>query len=159
MARHREVASSPARAMAETWGAIANLVAVTLGRSASIHEADVRRAFDLALAAGNALVAGGHLARAPVTVIAAPLYLTISTVSGEKAFKTLEDENNSAAPGASTAETWMVYLPKPAGLASLIDEVVSESEHLSSATPPAETQAASTIPAMDLRRLDPARRS
>lgn len=162
MARHRDIAASPVRTAAETWGIICELVAVTLDRSDGIDGDDVRRALDGAAPAGTALIAAGYTGTADVTVVAAPLHLTIRTVAGTDAFKAEADENLNPVPGGATAQDWMIYLPNPAGLASLIGDVVATSDHLSVGPPPppdaadVESASATTI---DLRRLDPSRRT
>lgn len=161
MARHRDIAASPVRTAADTWAVISELIAVTLDRSDDIDGDDVRRALDAATPAGTALVAAGYTGSADITVVAGPLHLTIRTVAGADAFKTEADENHNPVPGAATAKDWTVYLPNPAGLASLVEDVAAGSEHLSTDSPPAEPSNASnsTSATIDLRRLDPSRRA
>jgi hypothetical protein len=111
--------------------------------------------------AGLALVASGHLQKHPLTVVAEPLNLTITTVEGEEAFSAMDEENLSPVPGAATATTWKVYLPSPVGLSDLVAEVVAGSEHASAASPPSESvtkEASASNGAFDLRRLDPKNR-
>lgn len=161
MARHRDVAASPVRTAADTWVVITELVAVTLDRSEDIDGDDVRRALAAAAPAGTALVAAGYTGSADITVVAGPLHLTIRTVTGADAFKAEAEENHNSVPGAATAKDWTVYLPSPAGLASLIEDVAAGSAHLSTDSPPAEASTAnkSTTATIDLRRLDPSRRA
>ncbi len=161
MSRHRDLAASPVRTAAETWEAIAELVAVTLDPSTTMDVEDVRRTFDAVAPAGLALVAAGHLDRMPLTVIAPPLHLTIGTVTGEAAFRALEDENLNPVPGAATADSWMLYLPRPAGLAGLVDEVAKGVSGVSTAEPPAASAigAPRSATTVELRRLDPEQRS
>lgn len=161
MARHRDIASSPVRTAAETWTIISELITVTLDRSSAIDGNDVRRALDSAGPAGTALVAAGYTNSDDVTVVADPLRLTIRTVSGAEAFKAEIEENLNPVPGAATAVDWMVYLPKTDGLAPLIEDVVTASDHLSAGAPPAESKKATDVATstIDLRRLDPSRRS
>ncbi len=162
MARHRDIASSPVRTAADTWGVICELIAVTLDRADGIDGNDVRRVLDGAAPAGTALIAAGYTDTADVTVVAAPLHLTIRTVSGTDAFKAEADENLNPVPGAATAQAWMVYLPKPAGLASLIEDGVAMSGQLSAEAPPSPAAAdakTASATAIDLRRLDPSRRT
>jgi len=162
VARHRDIAASPVRTAAETWTVIRELIAVTLNRSDEIDGDDVRQALDSAAPAGTALVAAGFTNTADVTVVAAPLHLTIRTIAGPDAFKAEADENLSPVPGAAAAQGWKVYLPNPAGLASLIEDVVASSEHLSAARPPspdASNAKRATSTTIDLRRLDPSRRT
>lgn len=161
MARHRDIAASPVRTVAEAWAKIRELIAVTLDRSDDIDGDDVRRALDGAAPAGTALIAAGYTSTADITVVAAPLHLTIRTAGGTDAFKAEADENLNPVPGAATAQDWMVYLPNPAGLASLIEDVVATSAHLSAEPPPPEASDAksSSATTIDLRRLDPSRRT
>lgn len=161
MARHRDIAASPVRTAAEAWAIIRELIAITLDRSDEIDGDDVRRALDGAAPAGTALVAAGYTGTADITVVAAPLHLTIRTVSGTDAFKAEEDENLNAVPGAATAQDWMVYLPSPAGLAALVEDVAAGSAHLSADPPPSDASDAksSATTTVDLRRLDPSRRT
>jgi hypothetical protein len=161
MARHRAIAGSPARTAGETWATISTLVADTLGKSSSITESAVTTVMNDLSPAGLALVASGHLQKHPLTVVAEPLYLTITTVEGEEAFSAMDEENLSPVPGAATATTWKVYLPSPVGLSDLVAEVVAGSEHASAASPPSESvtkEASASNGAFDLRRLDPKNR-
>ena len=173
MDRHREIAASPVRTVGAAWTAITDLAVSTLDQSPNIDGGDVRRTFDAVAAAGHALVAGGQLNDQPLILAAAPLQLAFRTVSGEGAFRTLEDENLNPVPGAATASDWMLYLPRPAGLAALVDEVAAGVAHVSttelhekgadgvvgaSTTEPREKAAPdgfSAPPTIDLRRLDP----
>lgn len=161
MERHRDIAASPARTVGATWDAITDLVVETLGRSPTIDGLVVREAFGSIAPGGQALVAAGHLDKLRITVVADPLRLTIGTVSGAAAFRALEDETVGPVPGAATAEAWTAYLPRPSGLARLLDEVVEGIDHVSTAAPPAEAAEARTSSALslDLRRLDPINRS
>ena len=156
MPRHRALAASPARTASGCWNAVADLIAATLGRSSIIDQADVAATLTAITPAGRALIAGGHLDRDPITVVAEPLRLTIGTISGESSLAAIGDENLNPAPGAATASEWIVYLPIPAGVASLVEEVASGVPHVATGAPPAEngdaTKAAMTI---DLNRLDP----
>jgi hypothetical protein len=161
MLRRRHIAASPVRKAAATWTAITDLAAVTFERSDAIHEADVRELFEAIAPAGCALVAGGHLDRCPLTLVAPPLHLEIGTVSGEQAFRTLDAENVNPVPGAATSVAWMLYVPCPDGLAALIDQVILGHVHVSTddPPPPERTNSAATSAEIDLSRLDPAHRN
>lgn len=162
MARHRNIAGGPARTAGETWETISTLVSTTLGKSSSISESAVTTVMNNLSPAGVALVASGHLQKAPLTVVADPLYLTITTVEGEEAFSAMDEENLNPVPGAATATTWQVYLSSPIGLSDLVAEVVADSEHASAGSPPSESvtkEASTSNCAFDLRRLDPKRLS
>ena len=135
MDRHRKIAGSPVRTANEVWTVITNLVVVTLDRSPDIDGRDVRRTLDAFGAAGRALIAAGKLNTASITLVAVPLRLAIHTVSGEDAFRALEDENLNPVPGASTAADWILHVPRPDGLAALVDEVVQGITHVSTDRP------------------------
>jgi len=88
----------------------------------------------VAAPAGRMLVAGGHLDRLPAVLVAGAVHCEITTVSGTPALRT--EENLKAIPGAATATTFTVYLPKPDALAAVVDDAAAEHARLSSAVPP-----------------------
>lgn len=156
MTRHRDIAASPVRTAFETWETIANLIVSTLERSPDLDGADIRHTLDSLTPVGLALVAPGHLDRQPLTLTAAPLHLTINTRSGEEALRALEEENLNPVPGAATASNWMLYIPRPDGIAALIDEITSDLTRVSTDPAPASStieSAASTGVDIDLGRL------
>jgi hypothetical protein len=132
--RHRDIAAAPQRGAATTWEAITCLIADTLDRSASIDRAEVETAMRAAAPVGRHLVAGGHLDRQPLTLIAEPVYCTISTVSGTAALSL--EENLNPIPGGGSAETFMIYLPAPAVMAQAVKDAAKTSPHLSADVPP-----------------------
>lgn len=134
MKRHRDIAAAPQRSAAVTWQVIICLVADTLERSPRIDRAEVEAVMRAAAPVGRHLVAGGHLDRQPLTLVAEPVYCTITTVSGT-AVLSLE-ENLNPIPGGASAETFMVYLPAPAVMAQAVKEIAKTSPHLSADTPP-----------------------
>jgi len=161
MARHRSIAASPVRTAAETWDVISTLVVDTLDKSPVLAGTVAGVMRDLT-PAGLALVASGYLGSNPLTLVAEPLYLTITTTEGAAAISGVEEENLNPVPGGTTATDWMIYLPTPAGLAGLVQDVVSVSVHASAAAPPAEPdtkEATSSGVGFDLRRLDPRNRN
>lgn len=162
MQRRRDIAASPVRTAAETWTTIRDLVADTVGRSETIDRESVVAEVDSATPAAIALVAGGHTDRLDITLVAAELQLAVRTVSGTDAFRALGDENLNAVPGAATAETWMLHLPRPEGLAELIDDVIAENSHLSTDQPSTSRDSdnhATAAAHIDLTRLDQTRRT
>ena len=66
--------------------------------------------------AGRMLIAGGHLDRHPLTLIAGLVHCEITTVSGTAALTA--EENLNPVPGAAAAATFTIYLPSPEPLAS-----------------------------------------
>ncbi len=134
MLRRRDIAASPVRHADEAWGVIVELIADTLDRSNVIKRADVLDACTVAETVGPRLVAGRHLERTPVVLVADPVHLSIYTVSGAEAFAI--EENLTPVPGGSTASTWTVYLPDPETLTADITAAVAGSKHLTSVAPP-----------------------
>jgi hypothetical protein len=156
MTRHRDIAASPVRTAFQTWETIANLIVSTLERSPDLDTADIRHTLNLLAPVGLALVAAGHLDRQPLTLTAAPLHLTINTRSGEEALRALEEENLNPVPGAATATSWMLYLPRPDGITALIDDITSDLTNVSTDPAPVSSEPeskASTAVDIDLGRL------
>ena len=129
MQRHRQVAAAPQRRASETWDAIGQLVTNTLDRSPHITSDDVASAMEHASTVGRALVAAGHLDKHAIVVVADPVYLNITTVSGSAA--TNLDEDLGPVPGGATASEWMIYLPTPDPVGDVVRSAVVGSSHLS----------------------------
>ncbi len=150
--RRRTIASSPVRPATDAWATIGTLVADTLDRSAVISRDAVEAVFSTAAGLGRQMVAGGHLERHDLVLVAAPVHLAIRTVSGAAAI-TLE-ENLDPVPGGASATGWMVHLPTPDPLAQLVRELANRVEHLSAEPAPVEVERAATAnghsPAIDL---------
>lgn len=142
MLRHRSIAASPARGTGEAWDAIAALIADTLERSPSISRADVEGAMAHAAGVGRLLIAGGHLEKIPITLVAGELRLEVTTVSGDKALSS--EENSNPVPGAASAQEWKIYLPQCSPLEAAVKDVAKGHSGLSSADPPAATEASTT---------------
>jgi hypothetical protein len=146
--RRRTIAAAPERRASETWEVISALVADTLDRSASITRGEVVAAMETAAPAGRMLVAGGHLDAHSVVLVAAPVHLSITTVSGVAA--TTLEENLEPVPGGATATAWTIYLPTPDPLGDAVRAVAAGSPHLSAEEAPADAEpsvASSTRPA------------
>lgn len=134
MLRRRELMASPIRRADETWAVIVELIADTLDRSDAIERTEVLDAFTIAETVGPRLVAGRHLEKSPIVLVAEPVHLSIYTVSGTEAFAV--EENLSPVPGGTSASTWTVYLPDPAPLTADIAAALAGSKHLTSVAPP-----------------------
>lgn len=137
MQRHRQVAAAPQRRASETWDAIGQLIGATLDRSPHITASDVAATMEHASTVGRALVAAGHLDKHAVVVVADPIYLNITTVSGVAA-STL-DEDLGPVPGGATATDWTIYLPTPDPLSESVRAAVAGVSHLSAEEPPGES--------------------
>lgn len=162
MLRHRVVAAAPARPATETWQAISTLIADTLDRSSSIARSDVIAALDAAEPAGLMLIAGGHLEQHPLTLVAAPIHLEITTVSGADALR--DGEDLEPVVGGVSATEWKLYFPTPEPVAAAVKRIVASITDLTTAAPPSPadaqaTKGASLISADGLERLARERRS
>lgn len=152
MRRTREVAASPLRSASVTWSVIAGLVADTVAQSSGLSRDEAVQAMSAAEAVGRMLVAGGHLHKHPITLVAGEVHCEVTTVSGTAAL-TLE-ENLNPVPGAAGADEFTVYLPSPAPLQEQVRAAVDGHARLSDAAPPAaETKAASSGPLIDREAL------
>ncbi len=146
------MAASPLRSASVTWSVIAGLVADTVAQSSGLSRDEAVQAMSAAEAVGRMLVAGGHLHKHPITLVAGEVHCEITTVSGTAAL-TLE-ENLNPVPGAAGADEFTVYLPSPAPLQEQVRAAVDGHARLSDAAPPAaETKAASSGPLIDREAL------
>lgn len=154
MKRTRIIAASPTRSASATWVRIEALIAETLEPASAIDDADVQAAVEAARPVGRLLVAGGHLDREPVVLVAGPVHLTILTVSGDGALAQVEP---ASVPGAALATSWMLYLPSPAPLTDSVAAIAANHVNLSTGEPLEEElapAAASIDRAALARRLD-----
>lgn len=152
MMRYRTIVASPLRSATATWQVITDLVADTIEKSPSLSRDDAERAMAVAVPVGRMLVAGGHLDRCPVTLIAGTVHCEITTISGTAALNA--EENLNAISGAATASTYTIYLPAPEPLQAAVAVAVSGHAHLSNAEPPlARTHTAGATPLIDTEAL------
>jgi hypothetical protein len=142
MLRRRTIAASPVRSASATWQVITDLVADTVAVSASCDRSEAENAMIAAAPVGRMLVAGGHLDRLPVVLVAGAVHCEITTVSGTPALRT--EENHNAIPGATTASSFTIFLPSPSPLKPLIAGAVAGHDRLSDASPPVPPAQAST---------------
>lgn len=133
MLRRRVIAAAPARPASEAWDTIVTLIADTLERSPNIERSGVTSALAAAEPAGLMLIAGGHLERHPLTLVADPVHLEISTVSGADALR--EDEDLDPVVGGASAKAWVLHFPTPDPLGTAITAVVDGKPHVSVANP------------------------
>ncbi len=97
------------------------------------------------------LIAGGHLDRHPLTLVAGLVRCEITTVSGTAALTA--DENLNPVPGAAGAATYTIYLPAPGPLAAVVANAVAGHPRLSDGQPAASDEAraaAGTSPLIDV---------
>lgn len=152
MLRHRTIAASPARSASAAWQVITGLVADTIAASAALSRSEAEQAMSVGAPAGRMLIAGGHLDRQPLTLVAGLVHCEITTVSGSSALTA--EENLNPVPGAADAETFTIYLPSPDPLGPVVAAAAAGHARLSDAAPPAEPKAAaSSAPLIDLEAL------
>ncbi len=154
--RRRTIAAAPVRSASATWQVITELIADTVAVAPACDRGEVEGALTAAAAAGRMLVAGGHLDRHPVVLIAGPVRCEIRTVSGTDALH--HDENLNVIPGATGATTFTVYLPTPAPIAKIVADAVALHPRLSDAAAPTAlsptpTRGASLVDAEALRKV------
>jgi hypothetical protein len=150
MLRYRTVAAAPQRSASAAWQVITDLVADTIAMSGALSRSDAEQAMAAAASAGRMLIAGGHLDRHPLTLIAGLVHCEITTVSGTAALTS--EENLNPVPGAASAATYAIHLPAPNPLAAVVADAVARHPRLSAAQPPAPAtgEAAGPGPLIDL---------
>ncbi|MFI1823370.1 hypothetical protein ACH413_40890 [Lentzea sp. NPDC020367] len=152
MLRTREVAAAPVRSASATWSVITDLVTDTVAQSAELSREEAAQAMATAEQIGRKLVAGGHLRRHPITLVAGKVHCEITTVSDTAAL-TLQ-ENLNPVPGAAGAGSFMIYLPSPSPLQEQVKAAADAHARLSDEAPPtAEAKSASAGPLIDHEAL------
>ena len=136
MQRRREIAAAPERPAPDSWATLARLIEESVGRSEQIQASEIQTTMETVRGVGTLLVAGGHLDRHPITVVAGDLHLSLTTVSGD-AVLALE-ENLKPVMGATKATSWKVYLPTPEPHGNAIRHLAKSDPNLSTDEPPNE---------------------
>jgi hypothetical protein len=138
MQRRRTLAGPPVRSATEAWGAVAQLLTNTLTVSTSVSELEVAAALAPLAGLAPALIAAGHLERAPLVLV------------------------DAAMPGgASSTSTWVLHVPCPPTFAAGLNAVISGEGRLTLAPAPdgATSQASAPGALIDLTALDKLRDS
>lgn len=153
MLRYRTIAASPVRGASATWQVITDLVADTVATSATLSRTDAEQAMAVAAPVGRMLIAGGHLDRHPLILIAGMVHCEITTVSGTAALTA--EENLNPIPGGAGAETFTIHVPTSDPLGAMVSAAVASHACLSDAAPatPESRTAASARPLIDLDAL------
>lgn len=138
MLRSRSIAAAPVRSASATWQVITDLIADTVAVSATCTRDDAEAAMRVAAPAGRMLIAGGHLDRLPIVLIAGTVHCEITTISGSPALNA--EENLNIIPGAAAATTFTIHLPSPDPLAAVIADAVAGHSRLSASAPPVPQQ-------------------
>ncbi|MEV6963885.1 hypothetical protein AB0M47_02140 [Hamadaea sp. NPDC051192] len=81
------------------------------------------------------MIAAGHLEAAPMVLVSGSLHVSITVATGA-AVSSAEENLNPVPGGASATTDWMLYLPNPVSFSTPLASAVSQSSHLSVATPP-----------------------
>lgn len=154
MQRRRQIAGSPERTTSGTAETVSELIRDSLARAEKLDLADVDDALAKARPAFLALIAGGHLDKNALVLVAGALHLSITTVTGDAALSL--EENLAAVPGAASATEWTLYLPTPDPLGALVKEIANSHSCLSADEPPTDSADASeqaSAAALDLDAL------
>src|SRR6266511_3301299 len=106
--RLRLIAAAPVCGTSETWNVVFKLLLDTLSRSTDIDLRAAEKELVALAPAARMLIAGGHLEGGALVLVAAPLHLSISTVSGTEAFDV--EENLNPVPGAGAATGWKLHV-------------------------------------------------
>jgi len=122
------------------WTAIAELVRDTLAPAKAIDANLAHDAVMGVIGVGRVLVSGGHLDHGELTLIADPLRLDITVVSGTDA--TTLSENLNTVPGAASATGWTLHLPTPGSVGGWVADAVANSTNLTVEAPPVLKEAA-----------------
>jgi hypothetical protein len=160
MQRRRTLAGPPVRSATEAWGAVAQLLTNTLTVSTSVSELEVAAALAPLAGLAPALIAAGHLERAPLVLVDAAMHLSISVATGTAALE-LEENLNPVPGGASSTSTWVLHVPCPPTFAAGLNAVISGEGRLTLAPAPdgATSQASAPGALIDLTALDKLRDS
>lgn len=142
MKRVRKLAGAPHRTATAAWDILTNLITDTLVASPHITAADVAAALAPLKGIGAALIAGGHLAKTPLVLVSNNLHLSITVATNDAALDVAENLNPVPGGGSATSD-WMLYLPTPASLTSIVSIAAGQSAHLSIESAPDELQAES----------------
>jgi hypothetical protein len=138
MNRTRLIPAAPVRSASASWSLLEEIVMGTLASSSAVSDDDVQAGLAAAAGVGRLLIAAGHLDEHPIVLVAAPVHLSIYTISGNKA---LGAEEPTAVAGGASATEWTLYLPSPSPLTDAVMAAVTSHPNLSSADPPTEAAA------------------
>ena len=150
----RTVPGRPVNDSSSTTARIIKLVAETLDRSPSLDVDAIRVELDAAETALGLLAVGGHLRRGELVLVTSGLRLRIDVPVGEDALAATE--HTDPPRGAASADAWILHIPVPDTLATIVRAVSKSCPHVSvepaptEAPPRKDSAAASTI---DLSRL------
>ncbi|HEX8205117.1 MAG TPA: hypothetical protein VF587_03560 [Solirubrobacteraceae bacterium] len=148
--RHRAIAGAPERAASETATTVIEMIQETLGAASGLDLDLVAAETEAARAAIRMLIAGKHLGDDAIVLVAEPLRLEITVVSGDAASR--DDDKLGRVPGAATATAWSLHLPAPAPVGSWVEDAVRGLDHVTTDPPPAEkvASAAAAVLASDI---------
>ena len=118
MLRYRTVAAAPVRSASATWQIITDLVADTIAASGTLTRSDAMEAMAAAAPAGRMLIAGGHLDRHPLTLVAGSGPLRDHHRVGHRRADHRGEPQPD--PRRGRRETYTIYLPAPAPLAAVV---------------------------------------
>lgn len=150
MQRSRTIAAAPVRSADEAWRVVVTLLAQTMERSPAIETGSVAKELAALDGLGPALIAAGHLGSNPLTLVDGDFSLDIRVETGDAALG-VEENLNPVPGGAQLDDEWILHLPTPTPLVSVIETAVAGSDHLVAGKPSnANNAAAKTSEVLDL---------
>jgi hypothetical protein len=150
--RSRTIAAAPVRSASAAWAEVSRTLVETLEPAVAIDDSEVATEVGALTATGRKLIAGGHLAKDPLVLDAAPLRLEIRVVDGDRALTV--EEKLGLVPGAATATDWQLTLPVAQLVAGGVESATEGLEHVVS-TGAAKVARTSTAPTKGGFTLDP----
>jgi hypothetical protein len=150
MDRSRHIGAAPARTSVETWLVIESLITSTLAASPDVDRAEVAAAMAAAAPVVRLLIAGGHLDKEPVVLVAPPIHLSIRTLSGDAA---LREGDPASVPGGATVTTWTLHLPTPSPFEAQVRAVTARHPRLSADAPASTSESMSSSAGIDRKAL------
>ncbi len=135
MKTHRTLAASPIQSASHAWQKLKEFVVNTLESSARIPLGSVHTELNPLDRLGPALVAGGHLENKGLVLCGNDLHVTMTTLTADAALDAPQDIEPMP-NGIEVGNEWTLYVPLPGALDAHVENAVSQSDHLSVATPP-----------------------
>lgn len=135
MNRSRRIAGTPVRSGFDSWAALVDVLTASLETSPNIPTGTVPPELARLDGLGPALAGGGHLDTTAIVLVADPLHVSFTIVTGGAAFDA--DDAGTIVPGsASAAADWRLYVPKVDPFTPALEAAAKGSGHLQIGNPP-----------------------
>lgn len=153
MKRERFIAGTPVRSGFDSWVALVDVIVASLENSSNIPVGSVAPELARIDGLGPALAGGGYLDNDAIVLVADPLHVSFTIVTGGPAFEV--EDSESVIPGSGTADAaWQVYIPRVATFAADLEAAVKDSAHLKvGSAPKPREESAKSAGALDLESM------